>query len=350
MQKFGLLLAFAALAGFSQAADPTYTWWNGQDDSMNVSASTTGTWTIGMNLNINALSKTDDGSHEDNGQALFTFTGSGNTYRTGLFGSVSHPEYSNRNVTVTMGWGGDWYATKDENGNVNDSAGNGVYAGLQLGVASAKNPADLSSCNGILSGFEVYRADMKVQNEGVHGGDNGTYDWSIDELQKSTVTTLDDIVTMNVKQATLFVEHTYAKGPSDQLANDTHRDYASDNGNYTTDVTYTTFYLTIIAEDEAGNTVTYNYMGQYDDKSTFSSADEGSRLGGSAHYDVDMIQSITGLNNGMIEDTDFVFVNSALTSAQREALMSNGLPEPTTATMSLLALATLAARRRRASR
>lgn len=55
MQKFGLLLAFAALAGFSQAADPTYTWWNGQDDSMNVSASTTGTWTIGMNLNVNAF-------------------------------------------------------------------------------------------------------------------------------------------------------------------------------------------------------------------------------------------------------------------------------------------------------
>lgn len=193
---------------------------------MNVSASATGTWTIGMNLNMEALRNLPtDNDYSDNGKALFTFTGSGNYHTT-----LRNPGYSNRNVTVTMGWGGDWYATKNEDGTVNDSAGNGVYAGLQLGVTSTKDPADLSSCNGLTSGFEVYRADMKVQNGGVHGGDNGTYDWSIDEIQNSTVTTLDDIVTMNVKQATLFVEHTYAAGPSDQLADDTHRDYASDSG------------------------------------------------------------------------------------------------------------------------
>lgn len=341
MQKFGLLLAFAALAGFSQAADPTYTWWNGQDNSMNVSASTTGTWTIGMNLNIEALRNLPkDTNYSDNGQKLFTITGNGNTHGNGA------EAYYDRSVTVTMGWGAGWYDDR-----LSETLfGNGVQEGLQLGVTSTKNPADLSS-PGVFSGFDVYRADMKDQNGDVHN-DDGTYNWSIDEssidgIQKSTATTLGDIVEMKViKQATLFVEHTYAAGPSDQqLANKTDRDYASDSGDYTTDVTYTTFYLTIIAEDEDGKTVTLNYMGQYDDEPTLD-VTEGSALGGSNHYDVDIIESIV-LNKDMIEDTDFVFVNAALTSAQRDALMSNGLPEPTTATMSLLALAALAARRRR---
>lgn len=376
MKGIKLLLALTTLAGMAQAADPTYTWWNGTDKEMNVTASTNGTWTIGMNINVEALKsfgaggsrqQPTNGNYSNTGNALFSIKGDGShtEVTTHLFGSdtINHVAYNDRNMTVTMGWGGNWYTNVESMG----LAGNGVTEGLQMGVTSTGNANNLSGgglSTGILGGltgdkgFEVYVADTKLQNGangGIHDGANGSYDWSINELEKATVTTLDNIAKMSViEKATLFVEHSYAGGPSTgQESSSDHGDYANNYGNYSTEVTYTTFYLTVIGIDASGNEVTYNFMAQNDDRSSVSAAlewmgrGEGQILGGSSWYDVDFVEEISKINKDFIEDTDFVFINSALTSAQREALMGNGLPEPATATMSLLALAALAARRRR---
>lgn len=372
MKNFRAALTFLALVGLAQA-EPTYTWWDGTSTSMNVNASSTGTWTIGMNLNVDALMSFADGGsrqqptngdYSKTGNALFSVVGDGyhTEITTKIIGSdeVNHVTYNDRNMTVTMGWGGNWYTEVEKY----ELASNGVTEGLQLGVTSTGNANDLSGgglASGIFGGlsgdkgFEVYVADMKQQigsGDGVHNGPNDDYDWSISEGEKSACATLDDIATMTtIDQATLFVTHTYAAGPSDQLANDTDRDYASDSGNYMTDTTYTTFYLTVIGKDANGKDVVYNFMAQNDDTSSVSNTiewlgrEEGKILGGSCWYDVDFVEQITGINTNFIDS--MVFVDSAMPSAQREALMNNGLPEPTTATLSLMALAGLAARRRR---
>lgn len=364
MKNFRAALAFLALVGVTQA-EPTYTWWDGTSKPMNVTASSTGTWTIGMNLNVDALmsfgeggsraQSTYDGDYSTSGNALFSVKGDGyysseeREWSWSEFGYVTtptHVPYSDRNMTVTMGWGGNWYTTLDD---LTGLAGNAVPEGLQLGVTSKKDAANLSGGGLLSNGFNVYVADMKIQNGangGVHDGANGSYDWSISETEKATATTMDRIATMTtIDKATLFVTHTYASGPTDQLANDPDRDYASDTGNYQTDITYTTFYLTVIGKDANGNDVVYNFMGQQDDKSTYSTTGEGTMAGGSSWYDVDLVKQISGINGEFVDS--MVFVDSALTSAQREALMTNGLPEPGTATLSLMALAGLAARRRR---
>ena len=356
MKGIKLLLALTTLAGMAQAAEPTYTWWNGTAKEMNVTASTNGTWTIGMNINVEALKNLPKGTPMSNGNTdysktgnpLFSVQGSGYDSRSNGWWDALFPsrqEYTNRNMTVTMGWGGNWYTNLEAIG----AANNSVAEGLQIGVTSTKDRYNLSGGGISSDGFNVYCFDTKIQNDGVHGGDNGTYDWSISEEVKATVTTLDDIAKMdNIEQATMFIVHTYANGPDDQLADNTHRDYASDSGTVRSGITYTTLYLTIILNelDANGNKKTINFMAQYDDDPTLG-VDEGTAAGGSNWYDVDFVTKINDFNTGLIEDTDFVFINSALTSAQREALMNNGLPEPTTATMSLLALAALAARRRR---
>ncbi|MBR5876167.1 MAG: hypothetical protein IKZ10_04955 [Akkermansia sp.] len=358
MKNFRAALAFLALVGVTQA-EPTHTWWDGTSSSMNVKASSTGTWTIGMNLNVDALMSFGQGGsraqstygddYSQAGNALFSVKGDGyytqvNNYI--LWQDTKNVSYADRNMTVTMGWGGNWYSTLD---NLTGLAGNAVPKGLQLGVTSTKDAANLSGGGAFSNGFNVYVADMKIQNGengGVHDGANGSYDWSISETEKATATTLDDIATMTtIDQATLFVEHTYASGPADQLAKDPDRDYASDSGNYKTNITYTTFYLTVIGKDANGKDVVYNFMAQQDDKSTYGDAKEGTMAGGSAWYDVDFVEQITGINGEFVDS--MVFVDSAMTSAQREQLMTNGLPEPTTATLSLMALAGLAARRRR---
>ncbi|MBR5213190.1 MAG: hypothetical protein IKV92_02915 [Akkermansia sp.] len=365
MKTFCAALAFLALVGVTQA-EPTYTWWKGEKE-MNVKASSTGTWTIGMNLNVDALMSFGQGGsraqstygddYSQSGNALFSVNGDGYYSSEKREWSWSeweyvitptHESYSNRNMTVTMGWGGNWYTTLDD---LTGLAGNAVPEGLQLGVTSTKVAENLSGGGLFSNGFNVYVADMKEQygdsaTGGVHDGSNGGYDWSISEGEKSACATLDDIATMTtIDKATLFVVHTYASGPADQLANDADRDYASDNGNYKTDITYTTFYLTVIGKDAKGNDVVYNFMGQQDDKSTYSTTGEGTMLGGSSWYDVDFVEKIEGINGEFVDS--LVFVDSAMTSAQREQLMTNGLPEPGTATLSLMALAGLAARRRR---
>ena len=369
MKNFRAALAFLALVGVTQA-EPTYTWWKGEKE-MNVTASSTGTWTIGMNLNVEALmSFGKDGSRAQStygddysqaGNELFSVKGDG--YYTKItnyvpFGSTTdHVAYSNRNMTVTMGWGGNWYTNVESVG----LASNGVKEGLQMGVTSTKEPKDLSGggiVDGFDDGFSVYVADMKQQNGvdgGVHDGKNGSYDWSISETGKATVATLDDIAKMtHIDKATLFVEHTYAGGPegnlpegNQQLADSENRDYASDKGDYKKNVTYTTFYLTVTGILD-GKEVTINFMAQNDDSSEAMwgvAAGEGQLQGGSCWYDVDFVEQITGINGEFVDS--LVFVDSAMTSAQREQLMTNGLPEPGTATLSLMALAGLAARRRR---
>lgn len=376
MKNFRAALAFLALVGVTQA-EPTYTWWDGTSKPMNVTASSAGTWTIGMNLNVDALmsfgqggsrQQPTNGDYSKTGNALFSVKGDG--YHTEvtdrILGSdtVKHVAYNDRNMTVTMGWGGNWYTNVEGLG----LATNGVTQGLQLGVTSTGKANNLSG-GGIVSGvtgaisgdkgFEVYVADMKKQNGvdggvdgGVHDGVNGSYDWSIVDTGKATVATLDDIAEMtHIDKATLFVEHTYAGGPKDeQLADTTNRDYANDNGDYTKAATYTTFYLTVTGILD-GKEVTINFMAQNDDTSSVSSLlewmgrEEGKILGGSCWYDVDFVEEISGINGEFVDS--LVFVDSALTSAQREQLMTNGLPEPGTATLSLMALAGLAARRRR---
>lgn len=360
MKNFRAALAFLALVGVTQA-EPTYTWWKGEE-KMNVTASSTGTWTIGMNLNVDALMSFADGGsraqstygddYSQAGNALFSVKGDGYYTKDRTVLSDQHIQYSDRNMTVTMGWGGNWYTNVESAG----FASNGVKEGLQMGVTSTKDPKDLSGgglIDGFDDGFSVYVADMKQQNGvdgGVHDGENGGFDWSIVDTGKATVATLDDIAKMTqIDKATLFVEHTYAGGPggNQQLADSTNRDYASDNGDYKKDVTYTTFYLTVTGILD-GKEVTINFMAQNDDISKpflGIAGGEGELQGGSCWYDVDFVEQITGINGEFVDS--LVFVDSAMTSAQREQLMTNGLPEPGTATLSLMALAGLAARRRR---
>ena len=314
----------AAIAFSAQAE--TRTWWTGSEE-MNVQSSSSGTWTIGLNLNVSGLTsilKSEDTTYSDNGHALFTVSGTG-THKTGLF----RTEEQNQKMTVVLGWGADWYT----------SASTGVEAGLQLGMASGGNYKNLGTEGGgfgAYGAFDVYRADTKLQE---------TDDWSISEDKKATACSLSQIASMTtIDKATLFITHTYAGGPKDQLANNADRDYASDSGDYTKNATYTTFYLTVIGKDKDKKDVVYNFMAQFNDESTFS-APVGSYLGGSSYYDVDMLNKITINNPGLVDS--MVFVDHALTSADRAELMANGLPEPTTATLSLMALAGLAARRRR---
>ena len=317
-----------------------------------------GTWTIGMNLNVsglNAILQRKDTSYGDNGNALFTATGKG---ATGVDGNRTGVK--DQSMTTTIGWGNEWYYDYHDGVVAGyKPIGNAVNAGFQLGVTTTGGKAaNLNTENGSVVGglmgiydgkhsaFDVYRADMKLQEDGIM--ENGSYDWSISETGKATATTLDQIATMTtIDQATLFVVHTYANDPKDQLGqltNDTDRDYASDSGDYTTAITYTTFYLTVIGKDKDKNEVVYNYMGQFDDDATYNK-EAGSWLGGSDWYDVDMLTQISNINTNLVDS--MVFVDHALTSADRAQLMTNGLPEPGTATLSLMALAGLAARRRR---
>ena len=316
----------AAIAFSAQAE--TRTWWDGST-SMNVQSSSSGTWTIGMNLNVsglNAILKGKDDTYGDNGHRLFTVSGTG-THSPGS----NRTDVQNQKMTVVLGWGADWYKGPVEEA----TFGTGVEAGLQLGMTSGGNyknlgtEGDFWNVNAYKS-FDVYRADTKLQS---------TDDWSINETGKATACSLSQLASMTtIDKATLFITHTYAGGSTES-----DRDYASDSGDYRTNITYTTIYLSVTGELN-GNTVTLNYMASYDDASTLNGK-EGSYYGGSSYYDVDMLTQISNINTNLVDS--MVFVNHAMDSASRAELTANGLPEPTTATLSLMALAALAARRRR---
>ena len=378
MKRTILLLTLTSLAGVSFAEEyiqpnPLATWANGSwDTATSTTVSTDGNWTMRLSLNASALIDTfkpsdpppTDGEYDiaDNtvwkdrngryiasdtlGKGLFSLTGSSWQQR----GSQARTEYNNQNTTFVMGWGNDWYASIDDNGNRQESADSGVVQGLQLGFSHKSEPntktydpdggvlgigADRATLdNGIevrlngprvgydmgeanlLTGFDVYRADTKLQNA------DG---WTIEETGAgaATVDTLDAIVEgTTIQAADLVIVH-------------------STDGAIESTESFTTLYLTVTL---TGGT-TLRYMAEIDDTSTVS-AGVGSLLGGSAYYDIDnfTIGGITGINDKLI---DYIEVYDKSLWVTNEGKV---MPEPTTATLSLMALAALAARRRRASR
>lgn len=369
MKRTILLLTLTSLAGVSFAEeyiqpDPLAKWENGEwntADSTNVS--TDGNWTMRLSLNASALIGTFKPSDPpitggtytiaDNtvwkgsngkyiasdtlGKGLFSLSGDAYQKR----GGQDRTLYNNQNTTFVMGWGNDWYSS---------SADNGVAQGLQLGFthlsyedANEKTydpdggflgiGADRATLdNGIevrldgtrvgydmgepILSFDVYRADTKLQNA------DG---WTIEETGAgaATVDTLDSIVDIaegvTIKAADLVIVH-------------------STDGAVESTESFTTLYLTVTFTD--GKTL--RYMAEIDDTST-TSAGVGTLLGGSAYYDIDnfTIGGIEGINNNLI---DYIEVYDKSLWVTNEGKV---MPEPTTATLSLMALAALAARRRR---
>lgn len=378
MKRTILLLTLTSLAGVSFAEEyiqpnPLATWANGSwDTATSTTVSTDGNWTMRLSLNASALMNTfkpsdpptknglydieDNTVWKDNngryiasdtlGKGLFSLSGDAYQQR----GGQDRTLYNNQNTTFVMGWGNDWYASIDNNGNRQESADNGVAQGLQLGFThlsyedankknySSNNPSawfgqdnatldggikvglngyregyDMGEAN-ILTGFDVYRADTKLQNA------DG---WTIEETGAgaATVDTLDAIVEgTTIKAADLVIVH-------------------STDGAVESTESFTTLYLTVTLTD--GKTL--RYMAEIDDTSTVSIGGVGSLLGGSAYYDIDnfTIGDINDINNDLI---DYIEVYDQSLWVTNEGKV---MPEPTTATLSLMALAALAARRRR---
>lgn len=399
MKRTILLLTLTSLAGVSFAEEyiqpnPLATWANGSwDTATSTTVSTDGNWTMRLSLNASALMdtfkpseaptkediynitdntvwKNDDGRYiasDTLGKGLFSLTG--DSYQQ--HGSQARTLYENQKTTVVMGWGNDWYASRDANGNVQDesynlfgttvTAGNGVAQGLQLGFShtdantktytsedhwllglrgdtatldngtkvglnGTREGYDMGAANlpAALAGntFDVYRADTKLQNA------DG---WTIEETGAGAakVDTLDAIVAgATIQAADLVIVH-------------------STNGAIESSESFTTLYLTVTLTD--GKTL--RYMAEINDTSTYADgegllggfAGAGEALGGSAYYDIDnfTIGGITNINNDLI---DFIEVYDKSHWVTNDGKV---MPEPTTATLSLMALAALAARRRR---
>lgn len=376
MKRTILLLTLTSLAGVSFAEEyiqpnPLATWANGSwDTATSTTVSTDGNWTMRLSLNASALMDTfkpspapttngvytitdntvwkdEDGRYiasDTLGKGLFSLTGDSYQQR----GSQDRTLYNNQNTTFVMGWGNDWYASIDDNGDRQESADNGVAQGLQLGFTHLSyedaNEKDYDPNGGFLGigadratldngievrldgtrvgydmgepilDFDVYRADTKLQNA------DG---WTIEETGAgaATVDTLDAIVEgTTIQAADLVIVH-------------------STDGAIESTESFTTLYLTVTFTD--GQTL--RYMAEIDDTSTVSIGGVGSLLGGSAYYDIDnfTIGGIDGINNDLI---DYIEVYDKSLWVTNEGKV---MPEPTTATLSLMALAALAARRRR---
>ncbi|MBR5213438.1 MAG: PEP-CTERM sorting domain-containing protein [Akkermansia sp.] len=321
MQIKGLLPALFVFAGLSQAETVTY--WDGGNTMSGLSADN-GTWTIGVNLNakkfqeiVSTANKPSEGNfwenpYDSSGNVLFAIQGSG-TSKEGF--ENSRGEYNDRSTYVTMGWGGEWF----------EGLSNGVGTGLQLGVAStAEGAKDL----GGTGRNQTYRVDMKKQN---------TDNWTINESSReATAMTLDEIATLSaISTARMDIVHSF--GSDNNITND---------GEYMEQVVYTSFYLTVTGIKD-GNEVTLRYMGQFDDNSTLKVDIPviGNFTVGSGGFDVDDVTTLTGINTNLIDS--MYFSDVALNESDRNLRAEGVIPEPTTATMSLLALAALVARRRR---
>ena len=322
MQIKGLLPALFVFAGLSQAETVTY--WDGRSDTISGLSADNGTWTIGVNLNAQKFQEivsTDNkpggpnildwNPYDSSGNVLFAIQGSG-TSKEGL--GSSRGEYNDRSTYVTMGWGGDWF----------EGISNGVNSGLQLGVASS---ADEAKDLGGTGWNQTYRVDMKKQNTG---------NWTINESNREAIAmTLDEIATLSaISTARMDIVHSF--GSDNTITND---------GKYMEDVVYTSFYLTVTGKSKDGKDVTLRYMGQFDDTSTVNIPALGNLTVGSGGFDVDDVTTLTNINTGLIDS--MYFSNAALNESDRNQRAESAIPEPTTATMSLLALAALAARRRR---
>lgn len=327
--KKALIYTLLAAAGLTAAAE-TVTTWQGGDSISGINANN-GTWTIGVNFNVNAFEEMVDksnqpgwgifGDHSETGNPLFAYTGTGTSDAS--LGGVRH-EYTNTTV-VTLGWGNNWFSLLDT----------GVNRGLQLGVAA--NIADAKNL-GIEGNSHVYRADMKEQL-----GDG----WTIEEgAGLSEAEPMDAIATLeDICVARLDIVHSY--GSNNNITN-----VGEYDGEFAQE-TFTTFYLTVTGNLNGAET-TIRYMGQFNDVSTLQTeADDF--LSGSGPFDVDNVTSITNINTGLIDS--MYFADKALTAVERDNYANPNpepptppapsIPEPATATMSLLALAGLAARRRR---
>ena len=323
MQIKGLLPALFVFAGLSQAETVTY--WDGRSDTISGLSADNGTWTIGVNLNAKEFQKIvstankpgepsilDWNPYDSSGNVLFAIQGSG-TSKEGL--SSSRGEYNDRSTYVTMGWGGEWF----------EGISNGVGSGLQLGVAST---ADEAKDLGGTGWNQTYRVDMKNQK---------TDNWTINESNREAIAmTLDEIATLSaISTARMDIVHSF--GNDNNITND---------GEYMEQVVYTSFYLTVTGTKD-GKNVTLRYMGQFDDSSTVKVDLPllDNLTVGSGGFDVDDVTTLTNINTGLIDS--MYFSDVALNESDRNLRAEGVIPEPTTATMSLLALAALAARRRR---
>lgn len=410
MNKFFTLLTLSSLISITTATEeefipptPTATWTNNQNGGGNWDAdkstvvSSDGNWTMRVSLNAEALMNTfkpstptttnnahvqindnsvwkdEDGRYvasDTLGKGLFSLTG--DTYQKR--GGEERQAYTSQTTTFVMGWGNDWFASRGNDGSVVDesynvlgttiSAGNGMAQGLQLGFSHEPTPNEKEyksedrwlfggikgdvvtleggntvGLNGYREGydmgsssiidalanrtFEVYRADTKVQQEGA--------DWTISETGEGAarVDTLDAIVSgASISTADLVIVHTTS-------------------GDIASTVSFTTLYLTVTLTDGT----LLRYMAEINDESTFSTsdtlvgefADKGEALSGSSYYDIDnlTLEGISNINHGLIDFIE-VYDQSHMVSKQGQVM-----PEPTTATLSLMALAALAARRRR---
>ena len=332
MQIKGLLPALFVFAGLSQAETVTY--WNGSDTTISGLSADNGTWTIGVSLNVDvfkdivelttteqrdyAADRRGTGLTTTAGNVLFGYSGSG-TADASLGGNRGSHDSS---TYVTMGWGASWFG--DDFSEL--FFDNGVDKGLQLGVAATPeagvnlgNPVDAP----IGANSDVYRVDTKLQ----HG--NG---WTVKEGEGlSTATPMDAIANLqDIAEVRLDIVHSFGNSEENITL----------KGDYGNTKTFTTFYLSVTTA--SGETL--RYMGQFDDVSTIQ-ANAGDFLAGSGPFDVDNVTSITNINTGLIDS--MYFSDAALNESDRNLRAEGVIPEPATATMSLLALAALAARRRR---
>lgn len=319
LAPFSIATAVAAVAPEGMWEAEAVATWNSNTEgtsgnwaastNMDMRVTSNGNWSVNMTLDPKAMMTTFGrepgiilGSYVNflnSGYGLFTVTGSG--YRN------KDEYYASNSTTFVMGWGNSWF----------EGVSNGVGQGFQMGVAQSTDTRYPMGTP--VFSFEVYRFDTKLQN---------TDGWTLNEKGSgaATATTMTDMIKgTTISAADLTIVH-------------------STDGDISTTESYTTMYLTVTLEDDEGNSYLMRYMAQIDDRSTYDWSGEGTLLSGSGPYDVDnfTLSNLQNINASLIDELK-VFGSAVHVDTSGNLF----IPEPTTATLSLLALTTLATRRRR---